>query len=1607
MSIVSPRGFVLPQVMLALVVVAAFALLLNLEGPMTVEHVAAEAQATQVEFLTQAGLAHAEWQLQDGECSGDFNVPSTAIDTGSYVATATGMGTTTSYNLTVDQDAWIRSDLTTTNNGTNIDQHIRFESGNVEQALYRFDLSSLAAGAQINSASAWFYIEANKEHPEGAITAHRVTADWTETGATWDSMNGNFEASVLATILPQAQSSVWVRVNLTAQVQAWVNGQPNFGILFSSTAEGVHGEYVSREGAAGQQPFLDVEVGSAPISTATLQADGTLTNGVSRSLVRNGVAAYQPASYSFQQPDAAAGKDAFMKENDSGDNFGISPDLWIQDDGGIGEADTSLLEFNLDAAPFGARVLSATLELYADNDSSDPPGASIGVHRVTRAWIEGTFDDANGEASWDKAVPAVNWTNDGGDYDVSPVDVTAEPPGTLGWYAWDVTELVKGWTADTYANQGLALVADNGSTQVRFASSDNGNAAWHPKLTISYTCTCGTACLAPQGSGAILMAVGDDSTVDPADAAKKALFESWGYTVTLIDDSASQATYDSEVVNNDVAYISETVNGLFLWTKLKSAPIGVVSEEGFQNGFLGIASSYANPVSASINVTDNSHYITVPFPSGTLDIYLAAMGSLTVSGTPAPGLQELADNGGVSTLAVLAQGDSLEGGGTAAGRRVMLPLGRNGSFNWNYLNADGRLIVQRAIEWGKGTDIVPASLWVSTATDVTSSGAPGLDAWTNGEALEVADPNFALEPATTNGTFASMFNLDNFAGGNASVDAIHYVNADITVGSANSVDLYAGDVLLSTAANETLTSTNSLAVNREDVFVFRPDTPDDYSAGTFIFLIDGSQLHAENDTVGISLVEKDTTVGDGALYKYSFLVATTGQRDVIKFTPLDVGPGTTTGSFSEFIDGPSLSFGSEIRGLDLAETETAIGGQTVPAGSILLTLNADDPGGVGDNSVSADAADIFYLTVTTVGASPAADATLLFEGADVNLDSSGEHLQSLTLIRTAPGAATDNIILSTETDATLGGLSFADEDLARYAPDIDVATRYLDGSAVGNTQDVDAVHVLANGHLVLSTIGTATIGGVTFENEDLIDYDPVADSATLIFDGSALFTSGNTDISAVHVMDNGHLLLSNEYTAALGGVSFGPNDLVDYDPATDTATLYFDGDAVSFTGWIDAVHLLDNGHLVLSTDSAATLGGLSFGDDDLVDYDPVGDSAALYFDGSLFTDSENVRSAHVGPGSSSVVDPNAPFAHWKLDETSGPTAVDSEGGHDGTLSGPTWTPGIIDGGLQFNGSSDYVSVPDDDALDLVDGFTLMAWIYKDGTQDLDVVFQKGDAGNDWNYSLSTDDVEINMEFYIGGWIVFDTAQILQVDTWYHIAATFDNATNAIRIYLDGAEVLSDSMALDPVANDGQLHIGRSLNGDYFDGRLDDLRIFNYALDAAAIATYAAMGGDSCTASFTDDFESGGYEGGTGTWTSNWTEFNDDGDPGGQDERNTSWAGTQVLRVQDNNGGGEGVWRDLDLTGYTAATLSLTCWRSSLENASDWAALEYSTNGGDAWTEVARVEGPGTDPAGSPQTLTGIDMNGATGGNARFRVLTAPNMGGTDRVYFDDINICAD
>ena len=126
--------------------------------------------------------------------------------------------------------------------------------------------------------------------------------------------------------------------------------------------------------------------------------------------------------------------------------------------------------------------------------------------------------------------------------------------------------------------------------------------------------------------------------------------------------------------------------------------------------------------------------------------------------------------------------------------------------------------------------------------------------------------------------------------------------------------------------------------------------------------------------------------------------------------------------------------------------------------------------------------------------------------------------------------------------------------------------------------------------------------------------------------------SQTENIDAAYILENGNIILSTADSATLGGLTFDGGDFAEYNPTTDTATLYFDGSLFSSTENVDAVHILSNGNIVLSTVGDATLGGISFGAADLAEYNPTTDVATLYFDGSLFTGagaSPNLDSVYV------------------------------------------------------------------------------------------------------------------------------------------------------------------------------------------------------------------------------------------------------------------------------------------------------------------------------------------------------------------------------------------
>ena len=117
-----------------------------------------------------------------------------------------------------------------------------------------------------------------------------------------------------------------------------------------------------------------------------------------------------------------------------------------------------------------------------------------------------------------------------------------------------------------------------------------------------------------------------------------------------------------------------------------------------------------------------------------------------------------------------------------------------------------------------------------------------MSSWRDAHLVKFDDPNLTFDAGlagVTSGTFVSTtLDLEDFTS-STDIDAAHYVSKALTIrGFAFEI----GDVLLSVDATETLTSVNQFTVDDEDVFVFRPTTAGDYSAGQFYMLIDGSDL---------------------------------------------------------------------------------------------------------------------------------------------------------------------------------------------------------------------------------------------------------------------------------------------------------------------------------------------------------------------------------------------------------------------------------------------------------------------------------------------------------------------------------------------------------------------------------------------------------------------------------------------------------------------------------------------------------------------------------------------------------------------------------------------
>ena len=705
------NGFILMPVVLAIALIATLAFLLNNQSTINIDITTAETEAKQVGYVTTAGMQHARWQLQQLGCGPFSDLSSQTFGNHSYSATITPntSTSTTSYTVSVTDDAWINDATPTQNYGSDaqLSAYKTVFPSSTRRALYRFDIAGagIPAGTTVASAVAKIFVTNTNE--TGPVTVHQVIADWSEATVNWDNMNTSYDSSSIATIPANPPIGQYVLVNITPLVQVWVNGSSvNQGIMLLSDIFLDTATFSSKEYAnASQRPLLEITTtSSTPPNRADISVTGTLASGISQTLSRSEVPLYQSANSSSIQLQAGSGKDAMLSDFYSSRNYGDFK-LRVTSEAASSPRN-SLVQFDIATVPVGARVLSAQLQLYHSVKETTGVDAVVSVHRVNRDWVEGTQSGsgtADG-ATWDDWDSGNAWGTAGGDYDPAAISSSLITDAIGDWETWDIKTLVQGWLDGTFANNGL-LLKGSGKVGASFASKEDVDPTLHPKLDITYSCECGIACIPPQGSGKIAL-IGDDSSPDPDDQLKIEIIESWGYEVDFYQD------LDSASINwslYDLAYVSETVISGDVSANLANVSIGVVNEEPKLYDNLLLANGDTGHVGSSIDIIDNSHYITSIFPSGPLSIYGYDMEILTADTPLAAGLQTLGEYSGASSLTATDQGAATTSG-SAAGRRVTLPLGQHfaSGFNWRHLNNNGSLMVQRAIQWGTGnTGTVP------------------------------------------------------------------------------------------------------------------------------------------------------------------------------------------------------------------------------------------------------------------------------------------------------------------------------------------------------------------------------------------------------------------------------------------------------------------------------------------------------------------------------------------------------------------------------------------------------------------------------------------------------------------------------------------------------------------------------------------------------------------------------------------------------------------------------------------------------------------------------------------------------------------------------------
>ena len=322
-----------------------------------------------------------------------------------------------------------------------------------------------------------------------------------------------------------------------------------------------------------------------------------------------------------------------------------------------------------------------------------------------------------------------------------------------------------------------------------------------------------------------------------------------------------------------------------------------------------------------------------------------------------------------------------------------------------------------------------------------------------------------------------------------------------------------------------------------------------------------------------------------------------------------------------------------------------------------------------------------------------------------------------------------------------------------------------------------------------------------------------------------------------------------------------------------------------------------------------------------------------------------------------------------------------------------------DHSINFDGQNDFVIIPDNAALDLTNNYTLEAWIFPESFSWLAGIISKYQTSAANGYMLRL----TSQAPYTG--LGFDekitNTGVLSANQWHHIAAVNDNGQR--RLYINGSLTSISGSALSVIPNSDPIRLGSDYSSRYFDGRIDEVRIWNIARNLEEIISsmdssltgqenglLAYYNFDEGSGIILNDLTGNGHNGTVvgGLWSSGYSLSGLLGDINFDEILNVYDAVMLVAIMLGNENGNE----------YQVYACDTN--RDDIIDLQDVVMLIHS---GVSGTDAPRVEYNDTDSVGSYSTIgvqqatnnyTGIvewDQDSYAGGDMAILTITDPDL----------------